>query len=80
MLQALTALNADVDKQAGSVADKDEIKSYGAALTRAAVREAVAHANKHLDAAVKDNPEDAELLARVAQMQKYLESAKVADG
>ena len=80
MLQALTAFNADVDKRAGTKADKDAIKAQGATLCRAAVREAVAHANKHLDAAVKANPGNAEVEGRVAQMKKYLESAKVADG
>lgn len=80
MLQALADFNAYVDKRAGTAADKAAIKAYGATLARAGEREAVAHAVKHLDAAVADNPDDAELLARVAQMKKYLESAKVNDG
>lgn len=80
MLQALVDFNSWMDKQAGSKEDKNEVKAHAATLTRAAVREAVAHAHKHLDGALKDNPSNTEVEGCVAQMKKYLELAKVNDG
>ncbi len=80
MLQALTDFNAYADGRPGTVADKDAIKAEGATLARAAVREAVAHANKHLNAALGDNALDLEMAARVSMMQRYLGSVRLSDG
>ena len=70
MLQSVSDFNTYVDTRSGSRADKNDIKSEGATLARAAVREAVAHANKHLNAALLDNPGETELAARISMMQE----------
>jgi hypothetical protein len=76
MLQALTDFSAYVDGRSGNRKDKDALKAAGATLSDAALDEAVDHAVEHLDAAVVDNPSDTQLAARVAQMKKYLTSAR----
>lgn len=80
MLQSLSDFNAYVDARPGTKADKDAIKAEGATLARAAVREAVAHANKHLNAVMGDNPADLEMAGRVSMMQGYLDSVRLSDG
>ncbi len=79
-MQSLSDFNAYVDVRPGTKADKDAIKAEGATLARAAVREAVAHANKHLNAALGDNPADLEMAGRVFMLQRYLDSVEASDG
>ncbi len=80
MLQSLADFNTYTDGRAGTVDDKTAIKGAGATLARAAVREAVAHANKHLNAVLLDNALDLEMAARVSMMQRYLDSVRLTDG
>jgi predicted nicotinamide N-methyase len=80
MLQSLADFNTYVDDRPGTVADKDAIKTGGATLARAAVAEAVAHANKHLNAVMGDNPADLEMTGRVFMLQRYLDSVEASDG
>jgi hypothetical protein len=80
MLQALTDFNAYTDDRPGTVADKTAIKAAGDTLARAAVREAVAHTNEHLNAALLDNPADTEMAARVSMMRGYLDAVVLSDG
>ncbi len=78
--RAFGIFSAYVDTRRGNAADHDEIKAQGALLGRAAMREAIDHTNKHLNAVVTDNPADAEIAARVTQMQRYLASTRTAEG
>jgi hypothetical protein len=80
MLVSLSDFNTYVDGRSGMKADKDAIKAEGASLARAAVAEAVAHANKHLNAVMGDNSLDFEMAESVAMMQRYLDSVKASDG
>ena len=80
MLRSLSDFNAHVDGLSSTQADRDAIKAEGATLARAAVREAVAHANKHLNAVMGDNPADLEMAGRVFMLQRYLDSARLSDG
>lgn len=80
MLQSLVDFETYVNGRLGTVADKAAIKGSGATLARAAVREAVDHAKKHLNAAMLDNPGDTEMEARVSMMQRYLDSVRLSDG
>jgi hypothetical protein len=80
VLRSLSDFNTYVDGLSGTSADKDAIKVAGEALARAAVAEAVAHANKHLNAVMGDNPADLEMGGRVFMLQRYLDSVEVSDG
>lgn len=80
MLRPLSDFNTYVDGRSGTGADKNAIKAEGAALARAAVAEAVAHANKHLNAVMGDNPADLEMMGRVFMLQRYLDSVEASDG
>jgi hypothetical protein len=79
VLRSLSDFNTYVDGRSGTKADKDAIKTEGAALARAAVAEAVAHANKHLNAVMGDNPADLEMTGRVFMLQRYLDSVEASD-
>ncbi len=79
-LRSFSIFSAYVDTRKGSAADRDEIKAQGALLARAAMREAIDHTNKHLNAVVTDNPRDTEIAARVTQMQRYLAATRTVEG
>ena len=80
MLRSLTEFSTYTDARRGSQADKDAIKTQGAILARAAIRELVAKTTRRLTYVLLDQPGDPAVVARVAMIRRYLTSTRRSDG
>jgi hypothetical protein len=59
--------------------DKDNLKQLAEGFYISSVKEAVNHVERHLDAAVQDNPDDSDLKAKSELIRTWLEKVRLED-
>lgn len=76
---ALTAFGTEIDKLDFYQKDKDGLKLVAERFYIASIKEGADHIERHLDAAITDNPGNTDLKAKAELIRTWLEKVRLDD-